>query len=155
MRPRGLASFRGDADLGASGGAFTGDYLAGGIDTVTFDVRVLGTGPIGVAARLSTPANSPSIISVLPGVILPGQWVSVSLDLSADNPLVQIGGAPGSTYEDVATDVANLQIVATQVNGGPTSGLVTIQIDNIAITPAPGAVALLGLGGLAASRRRR
>lgn len=30
-----------------------------------------------------------------------------------------------------------------------------VQIDNVEVTPAPGALALLGLGGLAATRRRR
>lgn len=30
-----------------------------------------------------------------------------------------------------------------------------VQIDNVTVTPAPGALALLGLGGLAATRRRR
>lgn len=30
-----------------------------------------------------------------------------------------------------------------------------VQVDNVVVTPAPGALALLGLGGLAATRRRR
>lgn len=152
----GALAFRGDADLGASGGAFVGDYLAGGIDTLSFDIRVDGPGPLGIAARIALPGNTPSIIAFLPGVVGPGAWQTVSLDLSPDSPFIQIGGVPGSTTpEAVLSDVENLQILVTSVTGGPTSGFTTVSIDNIAITPAPGAVALLGLGGLAASLRRR
>ncbi|MEM9560136.1 MAG: PEP-CTERM sorting domain-containing protein [Planctomycetota bacterium] len=151
----GAIAFRGDADLGASGGAFTGDYVSGGIDTLSFDIKLDGAGPLGLYVRVSGPANFPSIIAFLPGIVAPGAWQTVSFDLTSNNPLIQIAAAPGTTVEDITSNVGNVQIGLSTVAGGPTAGFATVSIDNIAITPAPGAMALLGLGGFAAMRRRR
>jgi len=66
-------------------------------------------------------------------------------------------GAPG---EDVSLDISAYGGSDVQVRFryyDPNTGDWDwyIQIDNVTVTPAPGAMALLGLGGLVATRRRR
>lgn len=72
--------------------------------------------------------------------VQPGEWLTIVLNL-----------APAKTYSDVIGEL----------NSG-TAARVGIHVQGFAngesesfVTPAPGAVALLGLGGLVAARRRR
>ena len=74
--------------------------------------------------------------------------------LSSD---IQVNGLAAGIYY-IAASAYNLNpsngFVATATDAVPTGGVITGNI-KLTITPAPGAVALLGLGGLVAGRRRR
>jgi MYXO-CTERM domain-containing protein len=70
------------------------------------------------------------------------------------------GGFFSTPGEDVLLDISGYAGQSTQVrfhHYNPNSGDWDwyVQVDNVAVTPAPGAMALLGLGGIAAIRRRR
>jgi MYXO-CTERM domain-containing protein len=154
--PFGLTLFRGQDDFDASGDAFVGDYLAGGIDRISFDFRHNAGQDIGIALRVATSFNFPAFAVELPEAVASGEWVTLSFDLSFFNPLLTIEGAPTpDAFNGIMQSVGNIQVSADRPDGLTTPLVVDFDIDNVAITPAPGSLALLGLGGLAATRRRR
>ena len=156
----GLTVLRGEDNFGASGDAFVGDYLAGGITTISFDIRHNAGIDLNIALRVSTSNNTPGFAVEQPVLIGSGSWVHLEYELSPTNPLwTPEGGGPGfdpiAFFENVMDSVGNIQISADRPDGLDEAFIVNFDFDNIAITPAPSASALLGLGGLVASRRRR
>lgn len=154
--PFGLTIFRGQDGFDASGDAFVGDYLAGGITTVSFDLRHDAGQDLGIALRLAQSSNSPALAVELANPVASGSWATYSFDLSFGNPLMTLEGAPTpELYEMVMTAIGNVQVSVDRPAGLSTPFEVTFDLDNVTITPAPSGVAMLGLGGLAAARRRR
>ena len=51
--------------------------------------------------------------------------------------------------------VGNLQVSVDRPDGLDTPLVVDFDLDNVSITPAPGALAMIGFGGLVGTRRRR
>ena len=154
--PFGITVFRGHDEFDASGDAFAGDYLAGGINTISFDFRHNAGIDLDIALRVATAANFPSLVVELPEAVASGEWVTLSFELDFFNPLLTIGGAPTpDTFNTVMQNIANVQISSGRPDGLNMPFEVGFDIDNVTITPAPSALALLGLGGFAATRRRR
>ncbi|MCR9074990.1 MAG: PEP-CTERM sorting domain-containing protein [bacterium] len=154
--PFGLTIFRGQDDFDASGDAFVGDYLAGGIDRVSFDFRHNAGQDLGIALRVATSNNFPAFAVELAEPVASGEWVTLSFDLSFFNPLLTIEGAPTpDAFNAIMQSVGNIQVSADRPDGLSTPLVVDFDLDNVSITPAPGSLALLGLGGMAAARRRR
>lgn len=147
--------FRGEADDNASGGAFVGDYIGNGIDEILIDVRHDAQGPLAFALRIATPANSPAVIASSPVAVAGGsEFTTVSFSLEPSSQFLQFAGF-GGTIESVLSDVGNIQVLGVLLDGGPDSGAVNFDLDNVRIVPAPASGVLLGLGGLVAARRRR
>lgn len=154
--PFGLTIFRGQDDFDASGDAFVGDYLAGGIDRISFDFRHNAGQDLGIALRVATSNNFPAFAVELANPVASGEWVTLSFDLSFFNPLLTIEGAPTpDAFNAIMQSVGNIQVSADRPDGLSTPLEVDFDLDNVSITPAPGSLALLGLGGMAAARRRR
>ena len=154
--PFGITLFRGHDDFDASGDAFVGDYLAGGIDRISFDFRHNAGEDLGIALRVASSMNFPAFAVELAGPVASGSWTTLSFDLSFFNPLLTIEGAPTpQAFNDIMAAIGNIQVSADRPDGLDSEFLVDFDIDNVTITPAPSAVALLGLGGLAMGRRRR
>lgn len=157
----GLTVFRGHDDFDASGDAFVGDYLAGGITTISFDFRHDAGQDLGIALRVATSANTPGFAVEQASMIASDEWVHLEYELSPFNPLwTPEGGGPGfdpvAFFESVMTSVGNIQISADRPDGLVDPLVVNFDFDNVSInTPAPASVALFGLGGLVAGRRRR
>lgn len=146
----GFLLFRAEDGLGSSGGAFDGDYSD--VTEVSFDVRLLGPGPASFYLRLAGPAGAFILLDFAPAA--PGTWQTLTFDFSSANPGYIPEGAPGPfLFDAVSPDIDKLQI--GMIPAGPQSGSATIQIDNVRLVPTPASAALLGLGGLAAMRRRR
>lgn len=154
--PFGLTIFRGQDDFDASGDAFVGNYLASGINRISFDFRHSAGQDLGIALRVASSNNFPAFAVELDGPVASGEWVNLSFDLSFFNPLLTIEGAPTpDAFNAIMQSIGNIQVSADRPDGLATPLVVDFDLDNVAITPAPSAMALLGLGGLAATRRRR
>jgi MYXO-CTERM domain-containing protein len=154
--PFGLTIFRGQDDFDASGDAFVGNYLASGINRISFDFRHNAGQDLGIALRVASSNNFPAFAVELPGAVASGEWVTLSFDLSFFNPLLTIEGAPTpDAFNAIMQSIGNIQVSADRPDGLTTPLVVDFDLDNVAITPAPSAFALLGLGGLVATRRRR
>ncbi|MCC5824325.1 MAG: PEP-CTERM sorting domain-containing protein [Phycisphaerales bacterium] len=148
----GLLLFRAQANQNSSGGAFVGDYAASGIDRISFDIRHDADINLSFIVRFATANNSPAFVIFSEVEVSANTWTNVSFDISPDNPLLTFAGG---SYATVAPQVGNVQVLVDRVDGLTTPLVTNFDLDNVSIVPAPGAMALLGLGGLAAVRRRR
>ncbi len=156
----GLSVLRGEDAFDASGDAFVGNYLTSGITNISFDFRHHAGIDLNIALRVATSGNTPGFAVEQPSLISSGQWVHLEYELSPLNPLwTPEGGGPGfdpfAFFASVMESVGNIQVSVDRPDGLTDPFVVDFDFDNIAITPAPSAIALLGLGGLAVSRRRR
>lgn len=147
------ALLRAQDEFGSSGGAFEGDWITQGVTTLSFDVRHDGPTALAPFIRLATAANFPGANAVSLPSVAPNTWTHIDMSLDPAQTVFILEGFPLS---DVLSSVGHLQF-GMQVAGIRGLGTVlTMAIDNVSITPAPGAAGLLGLAGLlAASRRRR
>ena len=141
---------------------FIGNQSIRSIGVALINRDIVGTdGPAGVYFELGSIAQfiNPdwttysTTIADPTSTTLPSGWIGFgSTNLSTFEPELPAG----TTFADILSNVTEFQISGA-VPGffyGPINA--DYSIDNISITvPAPGSVALLGLGGLAATRRRR
>lgn len=156
---QGTTIFRGEQSRGASGLAFTGNYLSAGVTELSLSVRHDASEPMGVFVRFAGIANFPGVFFFAPAPIQSGVWTDVSFSIDPANPLFGAEGDPsewGTMFNSVFSNVANVQVVFTRMPGSELAGPVTFGLDNVSIIPAPGAGAsVLLLAGLAGARRRR
>lgn len=154
--PFGLTLFRAQDGFDSSNDAFVGNYLAGGITTVSFDILQDSGQDMTFGLRVATSANSPAFALLTPTVVSSGEWTTLTFELDYNSPFYFAEGPPGvGFFSGIMSGVGNLQISANRPDGLVDPLVTTFSVDNFAITPAPSAAALLGLGGLVASRRRR
>jgi hypothetical protein len=154
--PFGLTIFRGQDDFDASGDAFVGNYLASGINQISFDFRHNAGQDLGIALRVATSFNFPAFAVELPAAIGSDEWTTLSFDLSFFNPLLTIEGAPTpQAFNEIMEAIGNIQVSADRPDGLTTPLVVDFDLDNVRITPTPSTLALLSIGGLGMTRRRR
>ncbi len=152
----GLIALRGHDDADASGDAFVGDYLVSGINHVSFDFRHNAGQNLGVALRIASSSNFPGLAVELDSPVASGAWTTLSFDLDFSNPLLTLEGAPTlDFYNTVMSAIGNIQVSIDRPDGLDTPLIVDFDLDNVSITPAPASMALLSIGGLAMTRRRR
>lgn len=126
--------------------------------TIGWDQTSSGTGPRDFALQWSTDGvsfSSLSSYSVLVNGAPNTPWSSVTY-----NPLFTFAPVAAPAGADNQATLYFRLAMATNVsaNGSVVAAAGTDRVDNIVISgviPAPSALALLGLGGLVASRRRR
>ncbi len=150
--PFGLTLFRAQDDFDSSNDAFVGNYIAGGIDTFSFDIRHDAGVEVGFSVRFATSANSPAFVLFAPQTVASGVWTTLSFAIDPNSPFYS---PAGGTYEAVAPQVGNIQIFAARPDGLSTPLVATFELDNAGIVPSPAGAALLAFGGLVAGRRRR
>ena len=146
--------FGGDAGTNFSDGNLSGDFLSGGIDTLSFDVRHDSSAPLTFSLRIATQGNFPAFLALgFAPVAASSEFTTVSFDISPDNPaLIPEAG----TIAGILSDVTAIQFLVGLPDGVSEVQGVTIDVDNVSAVPAPaGATALLAAGGLVARRRRR
>lgn len=154
--PFGLTVFRAQDGFDSSNDAFVGNYLAGGISTVSFDVLQDSGQELTFGLRVATSANSPAFALLTPVSVSSGQWTTLTFELDFNSPFYFAEGPPGvGFFSGIMSQVGNLQISVNRPDGLVTPLVTTFSVDNFAVTPSPAGVALIGFGGLMASRRRR
>lgn len=150
-------SGNGSAESFSSNGWATGDYYQFSVDTsgyenITFGWSQIrsGTGPADFMLEYSTDGGS-SFSTVLNYAVLGGGsdfWSSSSTHLTSIYAPQAVSGA-----DDAGVVLFRLTSLVSAASAG------TNRVDDIVVSgdvvPAPGALALVGLGGLFAGRRRR
>lgn len=152
----GVVAFR--ASPTASGGGFTGNYLSGGIDTLSLWVRHDAGEDLGFFLRVTGPIPFPGAFFFAPVDVPTGQWTQLVFDLDPTSPLF---GAESNDpaewpaiFDQIFSNVGNLQLAATK-DPASSLGVVTIDLDEVSIIPAPGVAGLLAAAGFAGLHRRR
>jgi hypothetical protein len=151
--------FRGEPSLipglvpDASGGAFIGNWIDAGVTELSFDIRHNGFAPVNFFARVANAARFPGAIAVAFQPVLPGQWTTITLDMTETSP--NFVSFEGQDYASVFTNAGPVQI---GIDAGALGGIpqdFTFDLDNVRIVPTPGTAVALAFGGVLASRRRR
>ena len=153
-----LTIFRGQASNNASDGAFVGNWIASGVNELSFSVRHDSPLPLSFFARIATPGNFPAAIGLAFAPVFPGQWTDVTIDISETSPQLIYEG-PASTFNSVFSSVGNLQIGTSVPTGfGGVPGSFTFDLDNIGVTAVPEPASGFALWALTATllaRRNR
>lgn len=156
--PFGLTLFRAQDGFDSSNDAFVGNYLAGGITTVSFDVLQNSGQDLTFGLRVATSNNNPAFALLTPVVVASDVWTTLTFELDFNSPFFFAEGPPGSEegiFNTVMSEVGNLQISVNRPDGLVTPLTATFSVDNFAIVPSPAGAAVLAMGGLVAARRRR
>lgn len=169
--PSGTQSYEAIAHAGGSGGAPAGTYLRIARNDIT---RWMGTGATTGAAAVNNFNGAGGVACVQKGAGLVNPAVDPPFNGSiTDVVIMQLAltvGGVGQGESHIIDVIAptdgmsrNSTTGAREAswfdslfdNSGRTKGTVEVSPASITITPAPGALALLGLGGLVVGRRRR
>ncbi len=150
--------FRGNDAANASGDAFVGNWLEGGIQSFSLAIRHNHSEALSLYARFDAGAGrAASLAYDAQYRIEPGTWTTLTVAITDGNPPFLSYGA--GNFSSVFSNIANLQL-GLYVLPSTTFTDLRLDIDNVAITavPEPASLGLFALGGLAtlgAVRRRR
>ena len=157
-----LFTFNGSTLVGGWSGAglnlLTPGLIAPDYNNATFSMSPVAAVPVGPPGFYNTGPGAVSFFDVFNNPLLTISFSSGSLstaifgasDFSANNVVFSGPILGGATLSSEAFSFA----FANQV-GSPSAFTATSSFTSSAVIPAPGAFALVGLGGLAAFRRRR
>jgi hypothetical protein len=152
-----VALFRAQDEFNSSDNAFVGDWVSSGVSEFSFYVRHSASMPLNFFARFATPANAPAWSGVEFAPVAPNTWTLITIAISLSNPGLFFEGPPGAgqaEFNAVFGNLGHVQIGAFAAGLAGVDQTVTFDLDQPTITPAPGAVGLLGLALLTRRRRR-
>lgn len=149
--------FRGQDETNASGLAFVGDWITGGVDSLSIWVRQNTTETLTYFVRVASTFNFPGAVINSTTAVLPNTWTLVTFDIDPSNPLCfPEGGTCASALANVAHVQfgTNAPVALTLLNQPFTFDLDKVSISSV---PEPGVALLLAssLAGLAWQGRRR
>jgi hypothetical protein len=143
MGSQGLILFRANAADSASGGAFTGNWLAGGVtrvqayvqhdfdeQPVDFFLRITGANP-GAGAVIFD-------VNLDPVAATGNNWKLLDFEITEANSTPTSG-----TYNSVLPNVANFTIGALTANNISVGGTpINLKLDQVSLVPEPSAMAM-------------
>lgn len=147
--------FRANNSTNASGDAFVGDWLSGGVTNLTLSVRHNYTSDLNLYARIAGVGGAGASLANS-YTITPNTWTSISIPITDSNPPFVSYGS--STFNGVFTNVQNLQLGLYLPADVDFSGL-RMDVDNVSVVPEPATSAILiatafGMALIAPRRRR-
>jgi hypothetical protein len=142
----GFIAFRGNDANNASGDAFVGNWLEGGVTLFTTYVRHNATGDLSVYARLDSGSGRAG--SSAPFTVAPNTWTQLSVPIVDSPSSFQSYGA--GNFTTVFSNIQNVQIALSATQDYATVGgqSIALDVDRISIVPEPGAIGLAAGGGL-------
>lgn len=151
----GTIVFRGNASADASGDAFVGDWLNGGVSAFSAYVRHETGQPLNLYARLDAGAGRAG--SSVDFSVPSGTWFQLNIPIVDSPSSFQSYGA--GTFATVFSGIQNVQISVSSVQDPSLNGTtVNVDLANVATVPEPRAAMLLSaaaaLLGLRVARRR-
>lgn len=151
-----LVTTRGEANDDASGDAFVGNWIDEGVDSFSGYVRHDHTESLDFFVRFASSFNFPGALAggTEAFAVAPDTWTKLEVDISENGgPWISF---EGSNFSSVFSGVGNIQFGVTVPESLFEQDVtVNFDTDNPTITPEPGSLALVGLGGLALMARRR
>jgi hypothetical protein len=150
----GTIVFRGNAAVDASGDAFVGNWLTGGVSTFSAFVRHDAPVALNFYARLD--AGSGRAASSVDFSVPVGSWYQLSIPITEAS--FQSYGAAGTgtaAFNSVFSSILNVQFALSSTQDPSTAGQTyNVSLDRVAIVPEPSiaALGLLALLGFLASR---
>lgn len=142
---------RAQSNFNSSGNELFGNWLAAGVQTLSLSLRHDAPAAVSFFVRFA-PEAGPGAVAIVPVPIQPNAWTPVSIAINPATPFI----FEGTTFQGSFSSVFRVQvgvIVDAPLSG--TSTPINFDVDNVGVVPAPGALGLLGIGGLLAARRRR
>lgn len=144
---------RAAASYGSSNGGYVGNWINEGVTSVGFWFRHNLPDSIALTGRFATPTNAPGASVVSSTLIASNTWTLVSFNVvQGSSDIVSLGGG---TYAAIFSNIGNIQLgfqVPASLAGQNITG--SFDMTGFTLTPAPGALALLAVGGLVRHRRR-
>jgi|CXWL01.1.fsa_nt_gi hypothetical protein len=141
--------FRGQDEFNSSGGAFVGDWVAGGVDGFSAFVRHDAPTALNFFARFAGPANFPGAASVFMIPVAPNTWTQLNLAL----PDAGMTFEGPFTYSQVFSNIGHVQIGVSAQGLAGLDQTIHFGLDQISIVPEPATLMLLGGGALVVLRR--
>jgi hypothetical protein len=140
--------FRGNNAQDASGDAFVGNWITGGVSLFTAYVRHNAPTNLFFYVRLDRGAGNAA--SSNPLEVAPNTWTQLSIpitnSLGTNGEVFQSYGAAITNFNAIFTNIQNVQIALSSGQDPITVGQTyTIDLDQPAVIPEPGTVALIGL----------
>ncbi len=142
--------------------AYSGDRSAAFGTAITWDLY-------GIRGNHTSVSNIADVILIGNGTAIGidvdaqpvnGQWTSWSAPIMASAnwrtvPNLSTGAFAGAALTDAEIQAVLANLTGLRLRGEFTSGADSAALDNVNMVPAPGAIALLAVGGLCIARRRR
>ncbi len=138
----GAIVFRGNAAADASGDAFVGDWLTGGVSNFSAFVRHDAPTALNIYARIDAGAGRAG--SSIDFSVPSGTWFQLNIPIVDAPTSFQSYGA--GTFATVFNNIQNVQI-AVSTNQAPAvvGQTYNFSLDRVAVVPEPGTSGLLGL----------
>ena len=141
----GTIVFRGNASADASGDAFVGNWISGGVST--FSAYLSHDAPVALNFYARLDAGSGRAGSTVDFSVAPGAWFQLEVPIVNSPTSFQSYGA--GTFATVFNGIQNVQIVLSATQDPSTAGQTyNVSLDRVAIVPEPGTMALLATGAL-------
>jgi hypothetical protein len=119
------------ANTNASGGAFSGDFTAAGVNYISVDFMAEDIIPSELILRISSGQSGTYFVNLTSRIPAVGEWVHFAIDITSQSAGFWFGGT--DPYLDVVTNVVSVAFLLVENN----TGTQRFRFDNIALERIP------------------